>query len=107
MSLHKIRRNLQVNGQITLGTGGDTGIQRSAANTLALLAGDTLDLTGSGDLLVPVGTVVPGSAVVTTNGQIQLGFDGSDNIQLGFRVNGTTVVWSALAGTGAVTSALS
>lgn len=94
MSLFRIRRNLAVNGNITIGADAAAGLERKAAGIVGPTNGFTL----------PNGTIEPGTANLTQNGQVLLGFDSGGNIQMGFRVNGTVVVWSATAGTGTVTS---
>lgn len=111
MSVHKIRRNLAVAGNLFLGSAADAGLARSAAGTIRPLgsnglAGGTIDVS-AGKLQVPhtAGALTNAAMGTAGNGNIRVGYNGNV-VQLGFVVNGSAIILQATAGTGAVTAAV-
>ncbi len=104
MGLEKERRKFLVKGPLVFGNG-DVGLQRDTTNSLALLTGDTLNLSGAGLRVPHSAAALAISNVGTQTGAIRVGFNGNV-VQLGFVVNGSVIVFQATAGTGAVTSAV-
>ena len=129
MGVQKIRRALAVSGPIYLGSGADVGIERSAAGTLRLLGSNdaapgtidspailapTFSGAGAGILDMVAGEIRTGTvdgALTNANmgtakpGRLIIGQNGA-TIQFGFVHKGTAFIFSALAGTGAVSSVL-
>ena len=109
MGLKKIRTKLQVDGDITVGD----QIESATLNSPTLSA-PTFSGAGAGTLNMVAGELRTGTilaALTNTNvgtakpGRIVIGNNGA-TIQLGFVHNGTVFIFGALAGTGAVTSAV-
>src|SRR3990167_179898 len=124
MGVHKIRRDLAVAGTLTFGAEADAGFERKSANVVGLLSGDTLGTpsisapnfsgAAAGTLNLADGELRTGTvaaALTNTNmgtakpGRLIIGHS-AGTIQFGFVHNGSAFIFSALAGTGAVTSAV-
>ena len=98
MGYDRFRRKFAIAGSLTIG--GDVVLSRSAANTLTLATGDTLDLSGT-----PTRLRIPNS-IGTTTGTPALSADGqlcmvSSTVgqvpKLFIRQNGT-IYWFSAAG---------
>lgn len=104
MGLEKERRKFLVKGPLVFGNG-DVGMERDSANSVALLTGDTLNLSGAGLRVPHSAAALTNSNVGTLAGGIRVGYNGNV-AQLAFVVNGSVIIFQATAGTGAVTSAV-